>query len=114
MIAKHDEPIYEIMLMSKDGSETIKGASGEDLGWPDCGTTDYPGYYHDLDDAMNSMHSNNADLRECVFCAGFIIKRYPGLYQTCNKEDRIYFKWCDEKNGFFEADEPPTFDHIII
>ncbi len=101
------QPIYSIMLMEKSGAETIKYDSGKDSGMPDTGTTDYPGFYYSLEDALHAMHENICDIRECVYDYGYVLRHLPGMYgNLAGSSDRIYFKWDEARKGYYEADEP--------
>ena len=103
-------PIYEVMMFSK--CETMISPSGKDLGWPDIGESYVPGFYHKLDDAIESLHVNNLDIREYTFDYAFILRKLPGFYQSAGSDDRIFFKWNPKKEGFYEEEEPEIFKHI--
>ena len=72
------------------------------------------GYYYTLEDAVHCMNSNSGDIRECLYDSGFILCRFPGIYNPVSKPNRLYYKWDILKNGFFRADEPRTFTHIAL
>ena len=55
-------------------------------------------------------HKPNDDIQETCYHAGFILCRFPGLYQAALS--RMYFLWNEEKKGFFEAEEPEIFKHV--
>jgi len=104
------QPIYEIMLFSKPGTEAVaKTAEGADSGFPDIGSYGVMGFYYELDSAIKAMHTNSLDIRETVYNAGMVICRFPGLYNCVTKDGRIYFVWNEEMGGFYEAEEPPLF-----
>lgn len=115
LLEKHNDdryrPIYELMLFEYPNKELIY-PTDKRSGFPDLGATMTAGYYHDLSDAIESMHVNNCDIRECVYNAGFILCRFPGMYQSVDKNWRIYFVWNEELQGFYEAEEPVVFKHI--
>ena len=108
------KPIYEILLMSMPGTDPLFFPDGTNSGFPDMGKTDSPGFYYDLDDAIDALNSNRADLRETMFSAAFILCRFQGMYQTAGSSLRMYFLWDDERQGFFEAEEPELFGHIDL
>lgn len=89
------QPIYEIQLFT-----TLDGAFNG------------MGFYYNLDDAVIAMHENVLDIRETVFNYGFILCKFPGLYQCADTEARIFFQWDEERQGFYEADEPECFEHL--
>ena len=99
-------PIYAIYVAEKSGADPVISKTGKNLGFPDLGCTALMGFYYEKKDAIKAMHNNAADIRECVYNYGFVVKWRPGLYSSAGREDRIYFKWDDEKKGFYEADEP--------
>ena len=98
--------IYEIMLMEKKQAKTDKH------GFPDMGTTDFPGYFLDYEIAVEAMHENACDIRETVFDAGFILKKKEGLYNCCGSDERTYFEWDPDREGYFETEEPEAYKHI--
>ena len=93
------KPIYRVFMQEKSGADTTKG-------WPDTGCTADMGFYYDLEDAIEAMHMNACDIRECVYDYGYVITQYPGLYRFPSYMGRIYFKWDEERKGFYEAEEP--------
>lgn len=109
MHGKH--PIYEILLFEHPNKEMI-GKSGKHLGWPDTGAENNVGFYYDLDDAIEAMHTNCCDIQERVYRAGFILCRREGLYSCVGHENRMYFLWDDTRGGFYETEEPHIFWHI--
>lgn len=109
---QHQQPIFEILMLEKTGEKPIIYPTGKDSGFPDTGTTDVPGFYYNLDDAIHAMHVNSCDLREYVYQAGFILCRFPGLYRSVGKDLRMYFLWDESRNGYFETEEPKSFAHI--
>lgn len=100
MEKRYEEPIYRVFMQEKSGAEL------DSRGWPDTGCTADMGFYYDKEDAIEAMHENMADIRECVYDYGYVIKQNPGLYTCPTSLDRIYFKWDEERQGFYEAEEP--------
>lgn len=107
----HFRPIYEIMVFEHPNKELI-GNNGKHLGWPDEGSSANMGFYYDLDDAIEAMHTNRCDIQERVYHAGFVMCRREGLYSCVGTENRLYFIWNEERGGFFETDEPHIFWHV--
>jgi hypothetical protein len=105
-------PIFEIMLFEYPNKEMIYHKPEGDVlsGWPDTGCVDHVGFYYELDTAIQTMNENWGDIQETCYHAGFILCRFPGLYQAAIH--RIYFLWNEEKKGFFEAEEPEIFKHV--
>jgi len=100
-----ERPIYRILLFSKIPEESKNG-------WPDCGTQDDVGFYYEYETAVQAMHENWCDIQEGMFHAGFILEHRPGLYVSTTSDNRTYFEWDKEKNGFFEAKEPECLKHF--
>ena len=107
-------PIFEIVVFEYPNKELIyhKPKGDVNSGWPDTGGENHMGFYYDLDTAIRAMNENWCDIQEGCFYAGFILCRFPGLYQSVIKEVRMYFLWDEEREGFFEAPEPKIFEHI--
>lgn len=99
------KPIYRILLFSR--IPTL-----DESGWPDFGTQDDVGFYYEYETAVRAMHENWCDIQEYMFKAGFILTLYPGLYETATSENRTYFEWNEEKQGFFEKEEPNCLKHF--
>ena len=106
-------PIYEILVFENPDKELIY-KTGLPLGWPDMGAQDVVGFYYDIDDAIDVLHENICDIRETVYDAAFLICRFPGLYNNVGTEGRMYFLWDNEKDGYFQKEEPNLFKHIAL
>ena len=104
-------PIFIIMLFQHADKETIY-PSGKRSGFPSLGASAEMGFYYNIDDAIETMNMNNADIQEMVYNAGFILCHFPGLYQAAGTDERMYFVWDDNKQGFFQEEEPQIFKHI--
>ena len=107
-------PIFEIMVFEHPNKEITYMRLGNVIcsGYPDTGGENHMGFYYKLDTAIKAMNENWADIQEHCFHAGFILCRFPGLYQSVIKEARMYFLWDEERKGFFEAEEPKIFEHV--
>lgn len=107
--------IFEIMLFHYPDKELIyyhKQEGEVHSGYPDTGCTDHMGFYYNLDTAIKAMNENWCDIQETIYRAGFILCRFPGLYNCALTEHRMYFLWDEERKGFFEAEEPKIFEHV--
>lgn len=109
--SQDSKPIYRIFLFEKSDKELIY-EGGQHSGFPDTGCIMDAGFYYDLDDAIHAMNTNACDIRECVYNAGFILCHFPGLYESCGTEGRLYFVWNEEKKGFYQQEEPAIFAHM--
>jgi hypothetical protein len=74
----------------------------DELGWPNIGTSRTFGYYNCRDWAIEDLHKNNTDLHEILYDYAVVEKIPAGLYPLA--EETIYFKWDEEKQGFYEID----------
>ena len=106
-------PIFEIVLFTHPCKEMMFIRDGKEIpsGYPDANLNNM-GFFFDLDDAVQAMHENWLDIQETCFHAGFILCRFPGLYESSGEDARIYYIWNEDKQGFFEADEPELFHHV--
>ena len=105
------KPIFALYLFENPDKELVS-KDGKHLGWPDTGNSYEPGFYHNLDWAIEAMNQNAGDIRETCYDAGFILCRFPGLYDGVTTNARMYFVWNNEKQGFFQQEEPAIFEHI--
>lgn len=71
-------------------------------GVPDIGDCRTFGYYPHKEWAIEDLHNNNTDLHERLYNYAVVEKIPMGLYPLA--EERIFFKWDEEKQGFFEVD----------
>lgn len=98
-IGNGDKPIYQILLFE----HAAKTDNSQDY---DIGNDDCPGYFHELSEAISAMNCNLGDMHEGVFNAGYIICRFQGLYCFADSKARMYFEWDEERQGFFQKEEP--------
>lgn len=73
-----------------------------EYGVPDIGGSRTFGYYPHKEWAVEDLHNNNLDMREAVYDYAIVEKIPMGLYPLA--EETIYFKWDEEKQGFYEVD----------
>lgn len=109
------KPIFRIFLFEHADKELIYHRDGQPdkrSGFPDTGATADMGFYYDIDDAIRAMNENVCDIRETVYDAGFILVQFPGLYQCADTSQRMYFRWDDARQGYFQQEEPIIFRHI--
>jgi hypothetical protein len=71
-------------------------------GVPDIGASRTFGYYPHRHWAIEDLHNNNTDLHECLYDYAVVEKIPMGLYPLA--EERIFFKWDEAKQGFYEID----------
>jgi len=85
----------------------------DNLGWPKTGTTRCWGFYTNKEDALNTLHNNMTDLWETCYDYAILEPYHEGICGYGFKEDRQFFKYNREKDGYFEIDEPKGFNHIV-
>ena len=105
-----DKPIFSLYLFEKPNAELIS-KNGKPTGFPDTGDAYEPGFYYNLDWAIEAMNENTCDIRETCYNAGFILCRFQGMYDCVGTYGRMYFVWNNEKKGFFQQEEPKIFAH---
>jgi len=113
-IAKHDA-IYTIMVCTKI-AETIHKKTKEDgtivekpTGFPDFGDCRVVGFYHEKDNAIDTVKQNGGDIYETCYDYAIVEKVEPGLY-SCATE-RWVFKHNRETDGYDLIDEPAILKH---
>ena len=111
--APDDRPIFRIFMMEYPDKEIVY-PTGKHSGFPDYGSSNEVGFYYSLDDAIEAMNQNMCDIHEFTYGAGFILCQFPGLYESSGTEMRMYFVWDEEKQGFFQKEEPEIFKHISL
>jgi hypothetical protein len=79
-------------------------------GVPDIGSSRTFGYYPYKHWAIEDLHNNNLDIREAVYDYAVVEKIPMGLYQLA--DETIYFKWNEEKQGFYEIDDVDMQDYF--
>ena len=104
-------PIYAIFMIEHADKELVY-PNGKHSGFPDMGASSEIGFYHSIDSAINALESNACDLRETIYDAGFILCRFPGLYDSSPTEARMYFVWDDDEECYIQKEEPLIFKHI--
>ena len=71
-------------------------------GVPDVGDYRTFGYYTHKERAIECLHNNNLDIHEDMYDYAVVEKIPMGLYPLA--EERIFFKWDEEKHLFSEID----------
>ena len=106
-------PIYEILVFDNPNKELVS-RDGKNMGCPDMGDTFTVGFYYDVESAIQALNENRCDLRETCYNAAFILCRFPGLYNVATSSERMYFVWDEERQGFFQTEEPKIFKHTAL
>lgn len=75
-----------------------------DVFFADFGCRRTWGYYPEYEMAAKALHENVTDMYEGCYKYAVIEKIDWGICAIC--EERQWFKWDKERNGYFEIDEP--------
>jgi hypothetical protein len=62
------------------------------------------GYTQTFEEAEKKLNENYLDLHEYLYQYAVVEKIPAGIHQTAEKE--VWFKWNEEKGGFFQIDKP--------
>lgn len=97
--------MYFITCFQKDGTEKIDGL-------PNFGTMRTFGYLENYDEAEKALNENWCDMYECVYNYAVIEKIGPGKVKglACKEEDRKWFQYDREKDGFFQIKKPLSYE----
>ena len=102
--------IYRIVLIENSGN---------------FGTKEDIGIFFYKQDAVNAMHGNIFSGKEGFYKCGYIIAHYEnlldyaversqGIYEPPARQERFFFKWNKDRQGFYEAEEPECIKHRFI
>lgn len=69
------------------------------------------GYYIERERAELALHENRTDMWECCYEYAVLEKFGPGIVADC--EERQWFKYDRERDGYFEIDEPECVKNIV-
>lgn len=76
--------------------------------WLKHGSTELVGFYSSFKEAERILNNNIYDIRECLYDYAIIEYVCEGTYGTAQMDhvDNIFaYKWNEEKQGFFRAEE---------
>lgn len=83
----------------------------DDPTWADYGETRCWAFYSDKKKATQSLHENWTDMRENFWNYAVIEEYEEGI---CNDTgNRQWFKWDEERQGYFEIDESEGVRRIV-
>ena len=69
------------------------------------------GYYKDHDIAVQALHENWTDMREFLYDYAVLEQFDEGISPEC--QERQWFKYDRERDGYFEIDEPECVKRIV-
>ena len=80
----------------------------DEFGWFDGGSRRTFGYRETLELAEEALNLNMCDMHEYLYDYAVIEKLGPYIHPDV--EEEIWFKWDDNKHGFFRIEKPePTY-----
>ena len=68
----------------------------------------------DLDKAINYLNENGNGVEDGVFRGAFILMQIPDIMPFNTTETRMFFRWNEKKQGFFQEEEPEPFRGVPI
>ena len=92
---------------------------------PNTGSKKEIGIFFYKQDAVNAMHMNVFSVKDGFYECGYIIdyheslldyavEKSQGIYEPLTKQERFFFKWDKDRQGFFEAEEPECMKQLSI
>lgn len=79
-------------------------------GWFNGGTTRCFGYTRTFKEAEEILNKNLYDLYE--YCYQYAVVEKLGPYIHPHVEEEYWFKWNEEKSGFFRINKPEVTYHV--
>lgn len=107
-LIRDHSPIYAITCMETFEEKILK--DGRPSGFPTYGSTAFMGFYHDFDDAVESVMENACDINEHCYNYAVVEEILPGLYSY--PRPRWFYKFNREKNEYEPIEEPKFMNHI--
>ena len=81
------------------------------LGWPNTGSSRCWGFYRQKDVALQALHENWTDMEETIYQYAVLEEYNEGISHATGYSQ--WFKFDDEKGGYFEIEEPECAKHFI-
>lgn len=81
------------------------------LGWPDFGCSRTWGFYSERKTAAQALHENWTDMWETCYHYA-VIEQYAEGISGYEFGSRQWFKFDEERNGYFEIAEPEGVKHV--
>ena len=79
-------------------------------GWPEFGCSRTWGFYEDRGTAVQALHENWIDMHETCYDYA-VIEKYAEGISHYEFDSRQWFKFDQEREGYFESDEPECVKH---
>ena len=71
------------------------------------------GFYTDKSIALEVLHNNMTDIYEFTYPCAILEPYHEGISGYDFEESRQFFKYDEERNGYFEIEEPRCFKHSV-
>ena len=81
----------------------------DDLGWLDMGTSRTFGFKETFEEVEYALNHNVCDMWEYLYDYAIVEEMHPAIHPTV--ENRWFYKYDREKNGFFSMEEPEEFKY---
>jgi len=93
---------------------TLEKLEMDDKGWHKFGATRTPLFCTTEELAIESLNENRCDMWEFFYEYAVIEYMEPDvMYGGCDNYKRRWFKFDEEKDGYFEIPEPEFMNHVI-
>jgi len=101
--------MYFITCIEKDGTEIRDGK-------PDYGDIRTFGYLKTYEEAKKALNENWCDMYEYLYSYAVIEHIEPGILneKEIKEQDRTWFQYNHERDGFFEIEKPNNNKELIF
>ena len=83
----------------------------DDRGWPEFGCQRTWGFYSECETAAQALRENRTDMWETCYDYA-VIEKYDEGISGYEFGSRLWFKFDEERKGYFEIDEPEHVRHL--
>ncbi len=86
---------------------------GKTVTFPSPGIVEDESFYgipdDDLDHVIKFLNENDAAVQDGCFFGAFILLKIRGIAPFNTPETRMFFRWNEKRQGFFQEEEPEAF-----
>ena len=108
---KEKDPVSVWTVYLCEKVEPYYYENGKETGFNNHGSSASVGFYAKREDAVDAMHKNACDIRECFYEYGCIEEVKEGLYGSVPGSVQ-WFMWNEEKGGFYEIETPKGEENV--
>ena len=90
---------------------------GRTVAFPASGVIESASFYtihRELDKAVRFLNTNDMAVQDGCFSGAFILLGFPEIPPFNTTETRMFFRWDEERRGFFHDEEPEVFRGIPV